>query len=79
MLAGTRELAEQIFDLPVRIGAPIAIDGLSDVVSHPMHATGVGLLLYGGGRESEGGDRATTGGWLRQSLAQLRRAIASFA
>jgi len=47
MLDGLIELAEDIFGLPVRRGVPINIGGLSDVVSNPMYATGVGLVLYG--------------------------------
>ncbi|MEO0952436.1 MAG: cell division protein FtsA, partial [Pseudomonadota bacterium] len=41
------ELAEEVFHLPVRLGVPQHVTGLSDVVRNPIHATGVGLLLYG--------------------------------
>jgi cell division protein FtsA len=41
------DLAEQIFNLPVRRGTPIGIGGLVDLVNSPMYATGVGLVLYG--------------------------------
>ncbi len=47
LLEGVPELAEQIFNLPVRRGLPIGIGGLVDLVSSPMYATGVGLVLYG--------------------------------
>lgn len=47
LLEGTQELAEQVFDLPVRVGSPDGVIGIEDVVSNPMHATGVGLILYG--------------------------------
>ncbi len=33
--------------MPVRLGAPQYVAGLREVVSNPIHATGVGLLLYG--------------------------------
>lgn len=46
-MAGVPELAEQLFDLPVRLGIPSGVGGLKEVVSSPMHATGVGLVLYG--------------------------------
>jgi cell division protein FtsA len=46
-LDGLRELAEEIFETPVRIGAPRHIGGLQDVVRSPMYATGVGLVLFG--------------------------------
>jgi len=47
ILEGVPELAEQIFNLPVRRGTPIGIGGLIDLVSSPIYATGVGLVLYG--------------------------------
>jgi cell division protein FtsA len=47
ILAGMPELAEQVFNLPVRRGMPDGIGGLTDVVSSPKHATGVGLVKYG--------------------------------
>jgi cell division protein FtsA len=47
ILPGMPELAEQIFDLPVRRGLPTDIGGLTDVVNSPIYATGVGLLKYG--------------------------------
>jgi cell division protein FtsA len=46
-LAGMTELAEEIFESPVRAGTPIHVGGLLDVVRSPMYATGVGLVLYG--------------------------------
>ena len=33
--------------VPVRLGSPQYVEGLIDVVRNPIHATGVGLLLYG--------------------------------
>ncbi|HAD04762.1 MAG: cell division protein FtsA [Desulfuromonadales bacterium GWD2_61_12] len=47
ILAGMPELAEQIFNLPVRRGSPQDIGGLIDVVNSPVYATGVGLVKYG--------------------------------
>lgn len=46
-MEGAVELAEEVFHMPVRLGAPQYVDGLKDVVCNPIHATGVGLLLYG--------------------------------
>ncbi|UCG51883.1 MAG: cell division protein FtsA [Candidatus Latescibacterota bacterium] len=77
MLSGTRELAEQVFDLPVRVGTPMAVEGLTEVVSHPMYATGVGLLLYSDASEVARLQRASSRNWWRHSFSQLRRAIAS--
>jgi cell division protein FtsA len=47
MLEGIPEVAEQIFDLPVRRGYPLGVGGLTDVINNPMYATAVGLVLYG--------------------------------
>jgi cell division protein FtsA len=46
-LSGINELAEQIFDMPVRTGRPTGIGGLCDVVNSPAFTTGVGLIIYG--------------------------------
>jgi cell division protein FtsA len=53
VLEGLPELAEQIFNLPVRRGTPIGIGGLVDLVNSPMYATGVGLVLYGSKHETQ--------------------------
>ncbi|HKY62035.1 MAG TPA: cell division protein FtsA [bacterium] len=47
ILEGMPELAEQVFNMPVRRGVPRAIGGLVDVVKSPMYATGVGLVIAG--------------------------------
>ncbi|GHV56258.1 cell division protein FtsA [Deltaproteobacteria bacterium] len=47
LLEGVPELAEQVFDLPVRRGYPREIGGLKDVINDPKYATAVGLVLYG--------------------------------
>src|SRR6185437_14526871 len=44
---GAVELAERVFKMPVRIGIPQHITGLSDVINNPIYATSVGLLIYG--------------------------------
>jgi len=41
------ELAEEIFHLPVRLGIPQHVSGMAEVIRNPIHATGVGLLLFG--------------------------------
>lgn len=55
LLDGCTELGEQIFNLPTRIGYPLNVGGLKDVVNSPKYATAVGLLCYGA--EKEGEDR----------------------
>ena len=46
-LEGIVEIAESIFEGPVRRGVPSGVGGLVDVVSRPEWATATGLLLYG--------------------------------
>ena len=46
LLEGMPDAAEQGLNLPARRGMPTGIGGLRDIVSNPMHATGVGLLLH---------------------------------
>jgi cell division protein FtsA len=50
IMEGIPELAEAIFDQPVRRGVPGDIGGLADVVRSPIHATAVGLALHGARR-----------------------------
>jgi len=47
LLDGMTEVAESVFNVPARVGRPIGITGLVDVVNNPMYATGVGLVLFG--------------------------------
>ena len=74
-LEGVVELAERVFEMPVNIGTPRNVAGLGDIVSNPIYATGVGLLVYG--REEEGRDRkeskpggllARIGQWFRENV-----------
>ena len=45
-LEGIVELAEEVFQVPVRRGIPSGVEGLSEIVKSPVHATGAGLLLF---------------------------------
>lgn len=47
LMKGMVELGEEIFHMPVRLGMPRYVGGLSEVVSNPRYATGVGLVLMG--------------------------------
>lgn len=61
-MEGAIELAEEIFHMPVRLGLPQGITGLTDIVSNPIYATGVGLLKYGAERSIEGVRRSASDG-----------------
>jgi cell division protein FtsA len=52
-LEGMPELAEEVFEAPVRRGIPRNIGGLQDVVRGPMYATGVGLAIYGASQQHD--------------------------
>jgi cell division protein FtsA len=47
VMPGMTQAAEAVFEMPVRLGFPIQIRGLTDLVNTPMYATGVGLALFG--------------------------------
>ena len=47
LLRGVSELARERFRLPVRVGRPRGVGGLTDIVAGPVHAAAVGLVLYG--------------------------------
>jgi cell division protein FtsA len=46
-LAGLQTLARQVIRIPTRIGQPMGVYGITDILHDPRHATGVGLLLWG--------------------------------
>jgi cell division protein FtsA len=54
ILQGVPELAESVFDQPVRRGVPGDVGGLADVIKSPIYATAVGLALYGARRQTAG-------------------------
>ena len=61
-MEGLMELAEEILHMPVRIGAPQSVSGLTDVVRNPIYATGVGLLLFGHNNMHERGAQSVSSG-----------------
>jgi cell division protein FtsA len=66
---GAAALAEQVFRMPVRVGYPQHVSGLTDVVSNPMYATGVGLLLYA----LDCANKEKPGLWARQTHSIWQR------
>ena len=46
LLDGMAEIADQIFDLPIRRGCPVGVGGLTDHVNSPAFATAVGLVMF---------------------------------
>ncbi|MGH7058638.1 MAG: cell division FtsA domain-containing protein, partial [Acetobacteraceae bacterium] len=74
-MEGAVELAEDIFHMPVRLGAPTGIAGLVEVVRNPIHATGVGLLIFARQAltDRRGLERPRAGGGLSDIFERMRR------
>lgn len=66
LMPGVTELAEQIFDMPAKIGEARGFDGLLDMATSPVHATGVGLVLYGLRHAEELSHRSKTRGFFKK-------------
>ena len=71
-MEGAVELAEEVFHMPVRLGMPQIVDGLSEVVRNPIHATGVGLLQYGRENVARQSGEAPMGGGAREILNRMK-------
>jgi len=71
-MEGVVELAEEVFHLPVRLGLPQHVGGLVDVVRNPIHATGVGLLLFGNQEESLGQTETKTSSDFKGMLTRMK-------
>jgi len=69
---GVVDLAEEIFHMPVRLGTPQYVSGLFDVVSNPIHATGVGLLLFGEQHQSGGTQYFSTEGGMKGTWERMK-------
>jgi cell division protein FtsA len=54
LMDGTVQLAEKIFNLPVRLGTPKGIAGIAEALDSPLYATGAGLARYGYRSRMEG-------------------------
>ena len=53
LMEGMTEFAEEILGMPVRMGVPVGVRGITQLVAGPQFATGVGLVLYGASALSE--------------------------
>jgi cell division protein FtsA len=77
VLDGMSEIAEQIFDLPIRRGWPTGVGGLADHVANPSYATAVGLVLYAERNRVPVGARVG-GGALTRMVGRLRGVFKEF-
>lgn len=65
LLEGTQELAERIFNLPVRRGLPINLKGMPEELMKPMYTTAAGLLLHAAEVRGHANGLARYGRWGR--------------
>ncbi|MGH7906729.1 MAG: cell division protein FtsA [Candidatus Binataceae bacterium] len=68
LLEGTQELAERSFNLPVRRGLPIHLNGMPEDLMKPMYTTAAGLLLHAAAESLPGLNLARFGRWGRWRL-----------
>ena len=75
LLEGTQELAERIFNLPVRRGLPINLKGMPEELMKPMYTTAAGLMLHAGNGRSHHNGLARYGrlGWIRTRVTDWVR------
>jgi cell division protein FtsA len=71
VMQGMIELGEEIFHMPVRVGIPKYVGGLSNVVQSPRYATAIGLLLEGLAQRQRH-QQSMTGGPVNQVLRRMR-------
>lgn len=71
LMEGMVECAEEILGMPVRLGFPVGIKGIVQLVQGPQYATGVGLVRYGAERlaDAEVRDQAVTQQKVEEAIA----------
>lgn len=74
-LPGMRELARSIFELPIQIGIPKGITGLTDKVSGPDAAVAVGLVKWTPMWEEGGGWRTVRSSWFKRATEWLKNLV----
>ena len=78
ILDGLPEIAEQIFDLPIRRGCPVGVGGLADHVNSPSFATPVGLVMCAHRNHVTNGTRPPGVGALGRLAGRLRGLFKEF-
>jgi cell division protein FtsA len=73
LLTDVTEIAESVFNLPTRLGKPMGISGLVDVVNNPMYATGVGLVLYGAKNQTQKKFRIRDGNIFNRVMNRMKK------
>ena len=71
LMPGMAELGEDIFHMPVRIGAPLYEGALADVIQHPQFAAAMGLVIEGAAQRRRGIQARDTAG-VKQFWGRLK-------
>ncbi|WP_028116199.1 cell division protein FtsA [Ferrimonas senticii] len=71
-IEGAETVAEEIFGMPVRVGSPQPVKGLTDYVNEPNFATAVGLLYYGVAEQNKKTESQPAEGGIGRAFEQLR-------
>jgi cell division protein FtsA len=76
LIPGTLELAQEVFQLPSRIGYPVGPGGLVEEYSSPIYATGIGLVQLGAARRRTGDERGKKG--MRSGMDRIKDWLKEF-
>ncbi len=78
ILDGMLEIADQIFDLPIRRGCPVGVGGLTDHVNNPAFATAVGLVMHAHRNQIAEQERLVGAGAFSRVAGRLRGLFKEF-
>jgi cell division protein FtsA len=76
LMEGMVECAEEVLGMPVRLGFPVGVKGIVQLVQGPQYATGVGLVRYGAAKLAEARLRAEHGQRFEAPARQAAEAAA---
>ncbi len=79
-MEGIKELAEKVFEMPVKLGVPTGFGGLTEAAKMPIHATGVGLCMYGVEQRQKTKSKKSIGGedTFRRIFARMKAWVKEF-
>jgi cell division protein FtsA len=85
LLPGMPDVAEQVLNLSVRLGRPLGVGGLRDIVQNPMYSTAVGLIVHSVSQENEfevvgagGGKSKKSSRWMGGMVFKMKSWVMNF-
>ncbi len=85
LLPGMSDVAEQVLNLSVRLGRPLGVGGLRDIVQNPMYSTAVGLIVHSVSQENEfeavgagGGKSKQSSRWMGGMVFKMKSWVMNF-